>query len=364
LRQVLITGADGYLGRRIAQALVQQAPVSLMLYVRADDADEFDAKRRTLENWLTLDGDSSVSYHWGDLRSPEPFVSVEPDSITHIIHSAAITRLNVGKEDAWAVNVEGTRRVLTFARRCSNLEAMVYLSSVYGSGLSAGLIEEAPFVNAAGFANHYEASKFEAEALVTGDYDDLPWRIMRTVTVLADDPSGAVSQYNAIHNTLKLFHYGLLSLMPGHPETPVYMVNGDYVADAVAQLLTRSTHRDIFHCCHDREATLTLSELLDVVYDCFRTDDKFHRANIPKPLFCDMESFNTLVQGVGQFGGSVVTQAVGSVAPFAGQLFVTKDISNEHMRAALADYNAVDSRAVLEATCRQLVAQRFGRKAA
>ena len=42
--------------------------------------------------------------------------------------------------------------------------------------------------------------------------------------MIADDASGAVTQQNAFHNTLKLFYYGLLALMPGACDTPLYFI--------------------------------------------------------------------------------------------------------------------------------------------
>src|SRR5438445_4516778 len=109
------------------------------------------------------------------------------------------------------VNADGTEKLLRFAARSPGLESLGLISSIYASGLQSGPIAEIPFDGKAGFANHYESSKWESEARLLRGYASLPWKICRLATAIADDASGRVSQYNAFHNTLKLFHYGLMS---------------------------------------------------------------------------------------------------------------------------------------------------------
>jgi len=57
-----------------------------------------------------------------------------------------------------------------------------------------------------------------------------------------------------------------------------------------------------------------------------------------------------------------VNQAVDSVAPFARQLFITKEVQNANLIAALGRDPAPDASAVVEATCRRLVRTKWGRE--
>src|SRR5262249_59352870 len=51
-RTVLVTGANGYLGARIARALLEHTDDSLLLWLHAKDAAELGAKRARLEGDL------------------------------------------------------------------------------------------------------------------------------------------------------------------------------------------------------------------------------------------------------------------------------------------------------------------------
>ncbi len=361
---VLVTGSDGYLGRRIVRELLKGGYERLLLSVRAADRQEFDAKCRDLRTWLGDGGKPGIEFIAADLTVNAPFAGVDPARIDYIVHTAANTRLNVDHATAESVNVQGTRRVLEFARRCDHLRSLAFLSSVYASGLCPGSIPETILAQPPGFANDYEASKFRAEALLANEYADLPYCIFRTVTVVADDATGTVGQFNAIHNSLKLFRYGLLSLIPGLAEVPVHFVDGKLVAATIAEILPESGKREVFNVCYPPGASLTLQQFIDIAYESFNEDLAFRRAKVLKPLLCDMESFTVLQKGVGQFSGPLVGQAVESIAPFVHQLFIHKHIEVSRLVGALAQYTTPDSVVLLRRTCRYLMATRWGAQSA
>lgn len=327
---VLITGAGGYLGSLVAQRY-RAAGEEVVAHGRAT----------------------------GDLAGAEPFAGVDPSSITRIVHSGALTRFDVSRDDARAVNVEGTRKLLAFARRCPRLEALGFVSTVYATGLRAGPIEERLYDGGPGFANEYERSKWEAEQLVAAA-GDLPWRILRVATVVADDDSGRVTQHNAFHETLKLWFHGLLPLVPGDGATPLYLVTGDFVSSAIVSLLDAGA--GVYHLAHAEN--LTLVEMLDVVAAAFDEVESFRRRRVLPPLLGDRETFDLLAAGVDAFGGGLVRQSLGSVVPFARQLFVRKDVDNSRLRAALGDrYQAPDPSELVRRACRHLVGTKWGRVA-
>lgn len=172
-----------------------------------------------------------------------------------------------------------------------------------------------------------------------------------------------MSQYNALHNTLKLFYYGLLSLVPGKPETPVYFVTGKFATDAVFNLMNDSRSKEIYHIAHSEKESLTLGELIDLAFETFDRDGDFQSRRILKPLYSDAESFDLLVDGISAFGGGIVNQAVSSVAPFGKQLFVRKQIQNHNLVSALANYRAPDARHLIRNTCEYLVRTKWGKHA-
>lgn len=358
--QVLITGADGYLGTRLADLYLQTTDALLLLWVRASGKGEFEAKQtRLVERFGHFGG--RVGCAWGDLASDYPFDDIDPTKVSAIVHTAAVTRFNVDEETARTVNTQGTARVLSFADRCPSLEAIGVLSTVYASGMRPGAIEEGPLDADCGFANHYERSKWESEQLVLSAFAHLPWRIFRVATVVADDEQGRVTQFNALHNTLKLCYYGLLSVVPGDPATPVYLVTADFATRAIFELMRAAPQRSVYHVCHTRDQSLALGELVDLAYGVFNEAEDFRSKRILKPLFCDAESFEVLTDGMGSVSGPV-GQALASVLPFARQMFVTKDVRNDHLVSALRDYHAPDPRRLLVGTCRNLVRGRWGRE--
>jgi len=194
------------------------------------------------------------------------------------------------------------------------------------------------------------------------EFDHLPWQIFRVATVIADSAVGRVTQYNAFHNTLKLFYYGLLSLIPGLPDTPVYFVTGDFVADSVFELMNARAGRAIYHVAHTESESLTLGELIDAAFEVFEQEEDFRMRRVLRPLYSDAESFDILVEGISAFGGGIVNQAVSSVAPFGKQLFIKKDILNTELVSALRDYRAPDARSLILNTCRYLVQTRWGKR--
>ena len=89
------------------------------------------------------------------------------------------------------------------------------------------------------------------------------------------------------------------------------------------------------------------------------SDDRFAQKRILKPLFCDESSFATLVAGMDQFGGTIA-QALGSIAPFAAQLFHDKNVHTERVQRALPGMHAGNMDALMRAAAAHLVANRWG----
>lgn len=354
---VLLTGASGYLGRRLAHRFLDTSDVQLVLPVRS--------KERREEVVTDLGpGAARVEFVECDLESPDAFRFLNAEHlrrVTSIVHAAAVTRFNVERSLGLATNVAGTAQVLEVARRCDALESFDYLSTVYATGLQDGLLPETVNDKAPRFTNTYEESKWMAEQLVA-ECDDLPWRILRVSTVLADDDTGAVSQYNAVHDTLKLYFYGLLSLLPGRADTPLYFVTGDFVTDAIVALGRAHAPRGVYHLAHSRQEAVCLDQLIDLAFDAFSQADDFRRKRILRPLLADEESFTLLVEGVSPIAGGLVRSALGDVAPFARQLYVSKDVDNSRLREALPSHRFPDTPELVSRTCEHLVTTRWGRR--
>lgn len=362
-KRVLITGGNGHIASKMAQRYLQDKDTCVMLWLHADSLDAFSAKRAVLE--AKLQGASGqVEYYCGDLAAANPFGDVSPDNIDVVIHAAAVTRFNVEEELAQRVNVEGSEKLFKFCTRIPKLKRLALLSTVYTSGLHEGTIKEERLDDSAGFANYYESSKWTAEDMLQTRYAELPWQICRISTIIAEDESGAVEQYNAVHNTLKLLFYGLLPIIPGVPQTPLYFVTSEFVTESLYAVLEKAPEHKVFHVTHAREQSMSLGDLMDTCFKTFSTDEGFRKRRVIAPLFSDQQSFDRLANSVQGFGGAVMKQSVASVAPFSKQLFSGKDVRNDGLRSYLDDYVAPDMIAMVEKICLHLLSSRWDRQAA
>jgi len=346
---VLLTGASGYLGGALARRYLQRGDLGLVLLVRTRQ------NREDIERHLGPLA-AHARFVVGDLASLDPFADLDPallPRITAVVHCAAVTRFNVEPELATSVNIEGTAKVVALARRCGALRSFGLVSTVYATGLAAGPLYEAPTPDGTEFANTYEWSKCAAERLVATT--DLPWRILRVSTVIADDDSGTVGQHNAFHHTLKLCFRGLLPLLPGRGDTPLYLVTAEFAVDAIDAVMNAPNAGGVYHIAHPRGSSITLDHLLDAAFEQFARAPRFRRRRILRPLYADEESFRLLVEGVSPAAGGLVARALGNVAPFARQLYVHKDVDNTRLRRVLPTYAPPDPIRLVTDTCRRLV---------
>jgi nucleoside-diphosphate-sugar epimerase len=329
----LITGADGYLGWRIAAALAPHE--ELILAVRAPETK-------------LLPGSAPGEVIAVDLRDADPFAGVDTGRITRIIHAAANIRFAVDRRTAQRVNVDGTAHVRRLAGRCDNLERLTHLSTLYTAGRRRGDITEIRHTDA-GFVNHYEWSKWAAEEVLL-ESAGLPVVVLRLPTVIGEDGSGEIGQYNAFHHTLKLYYRGLLTLLPGEPATPLSLATAEFTVGAVTALL--DAQPGIYQVC---AGAVPLGTAIDTAFAVFDRDEAFRRRRLPRPLPCDRESFHDLVCAARGLRGGPLHGALGSVAPFAEQLYLPKVFRTDRLRGAWPGYRTHDPAALVASVCARLI---------
>jgi nucleoside-diphosphate-sugar epimerase len=356
---VLITGADGHLGSVIARRLLAASDRQLLLGVRAADATALAAKRLALGELADAVRCQVVAL---DLEAGQLLPDADLWNVTEILHCAAITDFGVAHSRARRVNIEGTAGMLSLARRCANLACFAFVSTLHAAGLREGVLAETPWPLPSSFANHYEWSKWEAEQRVTNE-PGLPWQILRVATVIADDDAGTVSQYNVIHNTLRLLFYGLLPVLPGNPGTRVYTVTSEFVARSVTQLLLRGDPHRCFHISQAGDDAATLGEFADAAYAVFERDPQFSRAGILRPRYCGHEAFAALAESSRRFG-TATADALTSVAPFVAQLYTDKNVSTAETRHALHGATPPGGTGIVSTVAANLAATRWGRREA
>jgi thioester reductase-like protein len=255
---VLLTGATGFVGREILSRFLERGDRHIFALVRADN-DEQAAARLPAHDRLT-----AVA---GDIEQPElGLAGAKRDllrrEVSTVLHCAASVSFDLPLEESRAVNVEGSRRMLEFARGCHGLERFSYVSTAYVAGEPGGLFRENELAVGQRFRNPYERSKFEAELALRSEGGDLPLQILRPSIVVGDSATGRTSSFNVLYGPLKAYARGLVRAIPGRRSSPVDIVPVDYVADRTHELAT-SGPDGTFHLVAGRNAT-TVGRLLDM----------------------------------------------------------------------------------------------------
>lgn len=358
-RLVLITGADGYLGLRTAQRLLADTDDRLVLTVRAADRAELTGKEERLLAALGA-GAGRAAVHPADLTEDAPLTELTRD-VGVIVHAAARTAFDQSRQDAQRINVDGSLRVARYADQCPRLERFVLLSTLVSVGRRTGEVPEAALSSAAGFANHYEWSKSEAERQVAERHPALPLSIARLSTIVADDDTGNVTQYNAFHNTLRLFFYGLITVVPGLPDTRLYLATAAATSAALVHLTHADTPTGVYHLAPAPEQAVRLGDAIDTAFEVFETDSTFMRRRLLRPQYCDLETFRHLTSAAQTLRTSPSAAALRSVLPFAEQLFCPKEFDNSRLVRSWPRSSAFGSEQLVHSVCRSLVRGRWGR---
>jgi thioester reductase-like protein len=250
---VLLTGATGFVGKEILDRLLSRGRRVYALVRAAND----DAAAARLGRHAHL---TPVA---GDIEKPG--LGLAPDvaqDITTVVHCAASVSFDLSLEDSRRVNVEGTRNVVDFARRCPGLERLSYISTAYVAGEPRRLFQEDELDVGQRFRNPYERSKFEAERLVRLRGAGLPLQILRPSIVVGDSRTGRTSSFNVLYGPLKAFARGAIPAIPARRSSPVDIVPVDYVADRTVELAEDGPD-GTFHLVAGRNAT-TVGRLLEL----------------------------------------------------------------------------------------------------
>ena len=278
---VLLTGATGFVGMELLARYLQRGDRDVVTLVRAGSQEDAQARiDGVLEN---LFGDEAPFYRprvravAADMTAPGLGLSdAERDEVaervTKIVHSAASVSFTLELEEARAINLEGTRRMLELAglvRERGGLECYAHISTAFVAGDHPGPFAECDHDVGQSFHNSYEQSKFEAEQLIRSQ-EGLPYTILRPSIVVGDRNNGWTAAFNVLYWPLRAFARGLFTAVPADPSAPVDVVSIDYVADAAYQLCETSCGNGAtYHLTAGRDAS-TIGELAGLASRYFR----------------------------------------------------------------------------------------------
>lgn len=326
---VFVTGGTGALGRELVPLLARDAD-ELFVLTRDPDA----ASAVLPPNVQPVLGDVTAGLHLGMGEAEAGELRAR---VTRIVHCAAATSFSLPLEEARAVNVEGTRAVLDFARACDRIEGVACASTAYVAGKRTGIVRERDAGGQAGFVNSYEQSKHEMEDLVRAAVRDLPASLYRFSTIIGHSATGAVGSFNAIHHALRLFYQGLAPMIPGDLATRIDLVPVDFAARAMHRLVTdRFEAGRTYHLCAGGSRTCSLDGLLSMTVDAFeRTRPAWRKRRIVRPAVVDPDTYALFVRSVRESGNVVLRAATDAVQAFAWQLAYPKTFDTVHTDGAL-----------------------------
>jgi len=268
---VLITGATGFLGMELMARVLEDGDRRVWALVRSsDDAEAAERLRSTLSS-LVPDPDAfadRVVPVAGDLMLPG--LGIDPrrrdelaEHVDEVIHSAASVSFTLPLDEARAINLQGTRRVLELAGHVQargGLRRFAHVSTAFVAGTHEGVFGEDDLERGQGFHNTYERSKWEAERLVRDHAERLPVQLFRPSIVVGDERSGWTSSFNVIYTPLRAYARGALPAVPARRSAPVDIVPVSFVARAILALADAGAGRS-FTLAAGPEAS-TVGELI------------------------------------------------------------------------------------------------------
>ena len=200
--QYFITGASGFIGRRLVKKLLERDGSVVYFLVRSS---EKDALAGLYEYW-ECDAKRAIPVV-GDLTEPElGIVTVDRKKLgkktTHFFHLAAIYDLSADADIQLKVNVEGTRNTVKFAEAIGAKHFHLF-SSIASAGMFEGLFREDMFEEAEGLDHPYFKTKHDSEGIVRKECS-IPWRIYRPSIVIGDSRTGEMDKIDGPYYFFKL----------------------------------------------------------------------------------------------------------------------------------------------------------------
>ncbi len=193
----LVTGATGFIGRRLVEQLLSKRQGKVYVLVRESSTDRLDD---LIERWKTVAGASvekRVLPLIGDLR--KPLLGVEQErveelrgKIDHMFHLAAIYDMTAPVEQNTAVNVGGTTHAVELARAL-DAGCLHHVSSIAVAGTYKGTFDESMFDEGQKLPSAYHRTKFESERIVR-EQPYVPWRVYRPGIVVGDSKTGEMDK--------------------------------------------------------------------------------------------------------------------------------------------------------------------------
>lgn len=231
-----VTGATGFIGRRLVKELLQKRGTVYFL-VRKKDPKVLS---KLYEYW-GVDKKRAIPVK-GDLSKRRLGVGKKDletmrGKVRHMFHLAAIYDITASAEVQEQVNVEGTRQAVMLAGELK-AKCFHHVSSIAAAGLYSGVFREDMFAEATGLAKSpYHRTKHESEGVVRHECP-VPWRVYRPGIVVGDSRTGEMDKIDGPYYFFKTIQKTRAMLPPWFPTIGIEggrinLVPVDFVVDAI-----------------------------------------------------------------------------------------------------------------------------------
>ena len=210
-----VTGATGFIGRRLVKALLARRGTTVSFLVRAGSEGKVAA---LLEDWgatkaraIAVTGDLTAK----KLGLPAETLKAMKGQIDAVFHLAAVYDLAADADSQVRVNIEGTRNLVEFARAV-DARHLHHVSSIAAAGLYEGVFREDMFDEAENLEHPYFSTKHESEKIVRTE-SKVPWTVYRPAFVVGDSTTGAMDKIDGPYYFFKLIQRMRQFLPPWMP---------------------------------------------------------------------------------------------------------------------------------------------------
>ena len=273
---IFITGCTGFVGGELLVTLSKHYAIDkIYCLVRANDMDDAYARLDHVFNYHHDFFDRSRIFpvignlFEEDLTSKltNNFLLKEVDVI---IHSAANTSFSRIYDDlVEKTNIEGLKKILTWARQLPNLRTFLYIgtATICGKDIIDRLILEDESPNPG--VHHvvkYTYTKMRGEMLLHEYLPENKILIVRPSIIMGDsrdrNPRSPVILW-------ALAAIDLLRLVPANPHTRIDIIPVDYVAQSILKLLFVNRKHNVYHVSSGESSYTTAYKVTKVISEYF-----------------------------------------------------------------------------------------------
>jgi NAD(P)-dependent dehydrogenase (short-subunit alcohol dehydrogenase family) len=237
--QYFVTGATGFIGKRLVKALLARRGATVYFLLRAGSEDKL---ADLLAYWGAAKGRAIPVT--GDLTAKRLGVAADQlkalkGKVDHVYHLAAVYDLAADEGAQVAVNVEGTRNAVEFAKAI-DAGRFHHVSSIAAAGLYEGVFREDMFDEAENLDHPYFATKHASEKIVRTECK-VAWTVYRPAMVVGDSRTGEMDKIDGPYYFFKLIQRMRQVLPPWMPSVGleggrINIVPVDFVVAALAHI--------------------------------------------------------------------------------------------------------------------------------